>query len=172
MATVPFLFFFEQEGDFFGITIIVHLPVAKFWAALIVGVHWLSQQVWSFAPTLVANAVAVCRAWIQAGFLPCWQSAFSRLQTGISGRQGNSTPPSPDQSCTSISCPQLGKNATQANASQVSFPRAVPGAPGDRVEGGISMDHQKQDPFLDVFNGNIFQEDRPPDLCVNLTSRT
>lgn len=170
MATVPFLFFFEGEGDFFGIMIIVHLPVAKFWAALIIGVHWLSRQVWSFAPTLIANVVAVSRAWIHTGFLLCWQSAFSRLQIEIPGRQGNSTPPSLDQICTSISCPQLGRNSTQANASQVSFPHVVPGAPGDGVAGGISGSPKARS-FLDVVNGNTFQEERPPDLCVNLKSR-
>lgn len=62
--------FFEGEGDIFGIMIIVHLPVAKFWAALIIGDNLLSRQVRSFAPTLIANAVAVPRAWIQAGFPP------------------------------------------------------------------------------------------------------
>jgi len=123
---------------FFGIMIIVRLPVAKFWAALIIGVHWLSGQVWSFAPTLTANVAAVSRAWVQAGFLPCWQSAFSRLQIDISGRQGNSTLPSLDQICTSISCPQLGKNSTQANASHVSFPCVVPGTSGEGLAGGIS----------------------------------
>lgn len=68
MATVPFLFFFEGERDFFGVTIIVHLPVAKFWAALIIRVHWLSRQVWSSAPTLIADVMAVARAYIQEGF--------------------------------------------------------------------------------------------------------
>lgn len=125
MAAVLFLFFNEEEGDFSGIVIIVHLSVAKFRAALIIGDHWLSKQVWSFTPTLTANVAAVSRAWIQAGFLSCWQSAFRRLQTDIYGRQGNCTL-SPDQICTSISYPQLGKNSTQANASQVSFPCAVP----------------------------------------------
>lgn len=65
MATVPFLFFFEGKRDFFGITIIVHLPVAKFWAALIIGVHWLSRQVQSSAPTLIANVMAVARACVE-----------------------------------------------------------------------------------------------------------
>lgn len=125
--------------------IIVHLPVAKFWAALIIGVHWLSRQVWSFTPTLIAN-VAVSRAWIQAGFLPRWRSVFIRFQIDISGRQENSTPPSLDQTCTSISCPQLGKNSTQANASQVSFPHVVPGTPGRWWQEAF-QDHQKQDPF-------------------------
>lgn len=130
MAAVLFLFFPEEEGDFSGIVIIVHLPVAKFRAALIIGDHWLPRQVWSFTPTITANVVAVSRAWMRAGFLPCWQSILSRLQTDIYSRQGNCTP-SPDQICTSISRPQLGKNSTQANASQVSFPCAV-----SRVEGG------------------------------------
>lgn len=69
MATVPFLFFFEGKRDFFGITIIVHLPVAKFWAALIVGVHWLSRQVWSSAPTVIENVMAIARACVQDGLL-------------------------------------------------------------------------------------------------------
>lgn len=66
--------------------IIVHLPVAKFQAVLITGVNWLSEQVWNFTPTFIANTVAVSRAWIQAGFLLCWKSSFSRLQIAISGR--------------------------------------------------------------------------------------
>lgn len=108
----PFSFLFWGRGGFFGIKIIVHLPVAKFWAALIIGVHWLPRQVWSFAPTLIANVLPVFRAWVQDGFLPCWQSTFSRLQMDTSGRQRNSTPPGPDQICTSILCPQHGKKST------------------------------------------------------------
>lgn len=104
-----FFSFLRERGIFFGITIIVHLPVAKFWAALIFGVHWLSRQVWSSAPALIANVMAVARACVQDGFLPCWQTTFSRLQMNTSGRQKNSTPPSLDQICTSILCPQHGK---------------------------------------------------------------
>lgn len=171
MATVPFLFFFEGEKDFFGITIIVHLPVAKFWAALIMGVHWLSRQVWSSAPTLIANVMAVARVCVQDGFLPCWKSTFSRLQLDTSGRQKNNTSPSPNQICTSILCPQHGKkNQPKQMPSRSPFPRVVPDAPGEGVLGGISGS-PKARTFLDLFNGNTFQDGRPPNLCVNLKSR-
>lgn len=85
MATVPFLFFFEGEGDiflfsfFFGITIIVHLPVAKFWAALIIGVHWLSRQVWSFAPTLLKFLHCGCIQSLDAGWVsPMLSKSFQQ----------------------------------------------------------------------------------------------
>lgn len=76
MATVPILFFFEGEGDIFGIMIIVHLPVAKFWAALIIGLHWLSEQVWSFTPTLTANNLDI--VWVLTMLANCFQQAPDR----------------------------------------------------------------------------------------------
>lgn len=87
MATVPFLFFFEGEGDFFGIMIIVHLPVAKFWAALIIGVHWLSGQVWSFTPTSSKRCGCIQSldtGWISPMLAKCCQQAPDRhfWQTG------------------------------------------------------------------------------------------
>lgn len=164
-----FFSFLRERGIFFGIMIIVHLPVAKFWAALIIGVHWLSRQVWSFASTLIAN-VAVSRAWIQAGFLPRWQSVFIRFQIDISGRQENGTPPSLDQICTSISCPQLGKKLSPSKCFPGLLSTCGAWHPRVGVAGGISGPPKARS-FLDVFNGNIFQEERTPNLCVNLKSK-
>lgn len=94
-----------------------------------------------------ANVMAVARACVQDGFLPCWQSTFSRLQMGTSGRQKNNTPPSPDQICTSILCPQHGKkNQPKQMPSWSPFPVwcLVPQGKGWWE---VFQGHQKQDPF-------------------------
>lgn len=81
-----------------------------------------------------------------------------------SGRQRNSTPPSPDQICTSILCPQHGKNQPKQMPSRSPFPSGA-WCPRGRDD-GRHFRVTKSKISLDLFNGNTFQDGRPPDLCV------
>lgn len=130
--------------------------MAKFWAALIIGVDGLSGQVWSFTPTSTANAMAV----FMAEFLPCWQRAgcaSSRLRmTRQAGRKPSSVFRSSPFHVLSL----------KETKPEEMLPRS-PSTTQCLVPSGGICGSLKMGSFWDIFNGNAFQE-RPPNLFLNL----